>query len=134
MQHAADVHYAAESVTIEFDMTDRQVPENSGVCDVSLSKRGKLDEDIHVRVRALTIVQFENMTGSIFPGDIPPAEGGCHTIIRFSFAFSCALILVCQSTMPRAQYCGFKAHLNHIYLFKNHFVCSYLPFGCYNAN
>ena len=76
---------------VEFDMTDRQVPENRGPCDVSLSKRGKLVEDLNVRVRALTIAQYENLTGSTFPGDIPAAEGrySYHNKLAFCCCIAC---------------------------------------------
>ena len=63
------------SVSVEFDMTDRQVPENQGPCDVTLRKTGKLSEDLSIRMRALTIEQYENQTGIKFPEDVPHAEG-----------------------------------------------------------
>ena len=62
-------------MAVEFDMTDRQVAENEGACDVSLSKMGKLTQDLNVRVRALTIGQYERLTGNTFLEDIPRAEG-----------------------------------------------------------
>ena len=56
-------------------MNDRQVAENEGPCDVKLIKTGKLSEDIDVRVRALTIEQYENLTRLTFNETVPHAEG-----------------------------------------------------------
>ena len=57
-------------------MNDRQVTENDGPCNVDLIKQGNLVEDVTLRVRALTIEQYESLTGNTFtPNDIPHAEG-----------------------------------------------------------
>ena len=66
---------SVSEVTVEFDMTDRQVTEGDGPCDVTLGKAGKLSADLSVRVRALTIEQYENLTGTNFTEDVPHAEG-----------------------------------------------------------
>lgn len=56
-------------------MKDRQVPENQGPCEVGLQMIGNLPEDLIVGVRALTIAQYENVTGNQFAfNDVPPAQ------------------------------------------------------------
>ena len=68
-------------VTVEFDMTDRQVTEGDGPCDVTPGKAGKLSADLSVHVRALTIEQYENFTGTTFTEDVPHAEGTSYISI-----------------------------------------------------
>ena len=65
------------SVRVEFNMRDRQVTEGEGNCDVLLIKAGKQTQDINVRVRALTVEQYEQLTGKIFDETFPNAEGMC---------------------------------------------------------
>ena len=75
LQDAHEVRIICVSVRVEFDQRDRQVPENAGPCNVALVKTGKLQEDLIIRVRALTIEKYENETGYIFPFNVAHVEG-----------------------------------------------------------
>ena len=67
-------------ISVEFNMRDRQVTESEGNCDVLLIKAGKQTQDINVRVRALTVEQYEQLTGKIFDETFPNAEGMYYNI------------------------------------------------------
>ena len=54
--------------------------EGEGNCDVLLIKAGTQTQDINVRVRALTVEQYEQLTGKIFDETFPNAEGMYYNI------------------------------------------------------
>ena len=67
-----------EEITLEFVRTDTQEPENGGPCNVPLLMIGRLPEDLIVRVRALTIAQYQNLTGNPDAfDDLTPAQCKC---------------------------------------------------------
>ena len=67
---------------VEFNMKDRQVTEGEGNCDVLLLKKGTPTQDINVRVRALTVEQYNQLTGKTFDEVYPSAEGNYFKTIN----------------------------------------------------
>ena len=58
---------------IQFNMRDESVSEGDGSCDVTIQKMGTTQEDVTVRLRTLTIEQYEAISGNTIY-DINPAE------------------------------------------------------------
>lgn len=54
-------------------MRDESVSEGDGSCDVTIEKIGTTQEDVTVRLRTLTVQQYQAISGNTI-GNINPAE------------------------------------------------------------